>query len=131
MLCSRRKQRGASLPTEKRFCSQRHKSLVSGKRRVETYLVLNLGKKIDPLSCLLNFLCCSIHGAHAQPSFIFSTNFRCHRHSLIEEIVDDHPPGRVVKTEIVNGTSTNARKVIRKYAAMTPASSYSYVAIVA
>ena len=47
-----------------------------------------------------------------------------------EEIVNDHPPGRVVKTEIVNGTSTKARKVIRKYAAMTPASSYSYVVIV-
>ena len=37
----------------------------------------------------------------------------------------------MANTEIVSGTSTNARKVIRKYAAMTPASSYSYVAIVA
>ena len=93
--------------------------------------MLKLGIKVNPLSCLLNFLRCSIHGEHPQPSLTFSTNFQCHRHSLIEEIVSDNPPGRAVKTEIVNGTSTNARKVMRKYAAMTPASSYSYVAIVA
>ena len=46
-----------------------------------------------------------------------------------EEIVNGYSPGRVVKTEIVNGTSAKARKEMRKYAAMTLASSYSFVVI--
>ena len=44
---------------------------------------------------------------------------------------NDYPPELVDNSEMVEGTSTSARKVIRKYVAMTPASSYSYVAIVA
>jgi len=127
MLCSRRRQRRTSLPTKERFYSQSNKSLGQRKREIDTYFLLKLGINIDPLSCLLNFLRCSVHGGHWQPSLIFSKNSQFFNRVNC----NDYPPELVANTEIVSGTSTNARKVIRKYAAMTPASSYSYVAIVA
>ena len=77
MLCSRRRQRRTSPPTERMFYSQRYKWLVKG-RGVDTYLLLNLGTKIDPLCSSLNFLRCAIHGEHPQLSLIWAKNSRCH-----------------------------------------------------